>query len=103
MTTILSKILDVLNLLVCWIKTALIGALNLVIAALGSVIATLAALLPDMPDLPPVPGEVTAAASWVNWIFPVEAVAGFFAFILGAWLVWQGVALVMRWAKALGE
>jgi hypothetical protein len=39
----------------------------------------------------------------VNWVFPVAQVALFFTFILSAWLLWQAVAIAMRWAKALGD
>jgi hypothetical protein len=56
-----------------------------------------------MPDTPSVPPAITTAAAWVNWFFPVNQVALFFSFILAAWLLWQAVAIAMRWAKAIRE
>jgi len=74
MTTILNAIYDFLSQLVCWIMTALVLTLNLILAALGAVMAALAALLPEMSEAgtPSVPTEITAAAGWVNWFFPVD-------------------------------
>ena len=103
MTSILQALYDFLSQLVCWIMSALIGALNLILAALGALIATLVSLLPDMPATPSAPAAVTTAAGWVNWVFPVAQVALFFTFILSAWILWQAVAIAMRWAKALGD
>lgn len=103
MTAILQAIYDFLEQLVCWIMTALIATLNLLLAALGGLIALLVELMPDMPDLPAVPAPITTAASWMNWVFPVGTVAVFFTFMLSAWILWQAVAIAMRWAKALGE
>jgi hypothetical protein len=84
--------------------TALVLTLNLILAALGALIETLVELLPNMPDeVPSVPTEITAVASWVNWFFPVPTVLLFLTFIFGAWLLWQAVAIAMRWAKATSE
>jgi hypothetical protein len=102
-TWLLQGIYDILAQLVCWIMTALVSVLNLVLATLGGLLVVLIDLLPDMPALPALPSEVTTAAGWVNWIFPVSTVASFFTFILGAWLLWQAVAIAMRWAKAMGD
>ena len=103
MTSLLQAIVDLLNQLVCWIMTALVSTLNLILRALGALIASLVALLPDMPATPSVPSPLVTAVGWINWIFPVSAVASFFTFILAAWLLWQAVAVAMRWAKALGD
>jgi hypothetical protein len=104
-TTILQALYDFLSQLVCWVMTALVLTLNLLLAALGALIATLIELLPEMDDasIPAVPSQVTTAASWVNWFFPVNQALLFFIFIFSAWVLWQAVAIAMRWAKALGE
>jgi hypothetical protein len=97
-------LVDFFAQLVCWIMTALIGALNLIVAALGALIAAAVALLPDMPEeIPSVPTELTTAAAWINWLFPVSAVAGLLGFLLTAWVLWQAVVILMRWAKATSE
>lgn len=100
MTTILNAIYDFLSQLVCWIMTALVLTLNLIIAALGAVLGTLIELLPEIEGVPAVPDEITTVAGWVNWFFPVGQVSLFFVFIFGAWILWQAVAVIMRWAKA---
>lgn len=102
MTSILQALYDFLSQLVCWIMTALVLTLNLLLAALGALIEALAVLLPDQSEagIPSVPSEITTAASWVNWVFPVSTVASFFTFIFAAWLLWQAVAIALRWAKA---
>jgi len=104
-TSILQGILDLLNQLVCWIMTALVLTFNLIVAALGALVAVLIALLPSMDDagIPAVPDEITAAAGWVNWFFPVPQVLLFFVFIFAAWVLWQAVAVALRWGKALGD
>ncbi len=89
--------------LVCWIQTGLVLALNFVIASIGALLEGLAAVLPDMPELPAVPGPVTTALAWVNWVFPVSTVVAVLAFLMAAWLLWQAVAIALRWARALGE
>jgi hypothetical protein len=104
-TSILQAIYDFLAQLVCWIMTALILALNLLLAALGALIEAAVELLPDLDDadIPEVPGPVTTVAGWVNWFFPVTAALQFLTFLFGAWLLWQVVALGLRWAKATSE
>lgn len=103
MISLLQSLLDFFYQLVCWIMTALIGALNLIIASLGALIVLAVELLPDMPTTPTVPSEITTAASWVNWIFPVNTVAQIITFLIGAWVLWQAVVLLMRWAKATSQ
>lgn len=103
MSGILQGILDFLLQLVCWIMTALVLTFNLIIAALGALIAAAIELLPEIDGVPAVPDEITAAAGWVNWFFPVGTVLNFFTFIVGAWLLWQAVVLGLRWAKATDE
>lgn len=101
MVSLLQWLVDFFEQLVCWIMTALVGFMNLVILALGTLLVTLIELLPDMPEeVPSTPEPVEDVVGWINWFFPVSAVAQFLAFIISAWILWQAVALVMRWAKA---
>lgn len=78
-----------------------IDALNGLIAALGTVLQGFFDLLPDLPDLPDEPDSVVTASSWVAWFFPVSTLLDVLAFILSMWLLWQAVAIALRWAKAL--
>jgi hypothetical protein len=79
------------------------GAINALIAALAAIIGALISLLPNMPDLPELPAPFVTAEAWVAWFFPVGTVVDILAFWLSMWLLWQVIALAMRWAKALGE
>jgi hypothetical protein len=76
-------------------------ALNALIAALASVLAGLFSLLPDMPALPSLPDAMVTAEAWVAWVFPVSTVFDILVFGFSMWLLWQAVALALRWAKAL--
>jgi hypothetical protein len=79
------------------------SAINALVAALAFVIAGLFALLPNMPDLPELPEPFVTAESWVAWFFPVSTLLNILAFWLAMWLLWQVIALALRWAKALGD
>jgi len=78
----------------------LIRGLNGLIAALAAVLSALFDVLPDMPDLPEPPESLVTAESWVAWFFPVGTVLDILAFVLAMFLLWQVVAIVLRWAKA---
>ncbi len=80
-----------------------VGVINGVVYALGTVIAGLLFLLPEMPTLPVMPDPFTTAAGWVAWVFPVDTLLLVLAFVLSMWLLWQGIALALRWAKAIGS
>lgn len=103
MISLLQQIACVLLSIPCFIIYALVGALNLVIAALALFASGLFAVMPGMPAIPSMPGPMTTALSWVAWAFPVGTVVDIFAFVLVAWLAWQGVAIGLRWAKATSE
>lgn len=101
MISLLQSILCVLLQIPYFIVWAVITALNGVILTLATVLAGLVALMPVFPDFPTVPSEVTAVTGWVAWFFPVGTVVAIVAFLLTAWLVWQGVSLALRWAKVI--
>lgn len=100
MTWLLQGIYDVLAQLVCWIMTALVLTLNLLLAAIGLLLEGAVFLLPDMPTLPALPSEFATALAWVNWFFPVGTAVSIVTFLLTAWVLWQTVVLLLRWAKA---
>jgi len=56
-----------------------------------------------MPDLPDEPESVETASEWVSWFFPVGTVIDVLAFVLTMFLLWQAVALALRWAKGIGD
>jgi hypothetical protein len=85
------------------IIAAVVGSVNALIAAMGAAAAAGIALLPNMPDLPVKPPLFATASGWVAWVFPVNTVWDILVFAIGVWLLWQLVALALRWAKALGD
>jgi len=85
------------------IVSIVVGAVNALLAAIGAILSVIVAALPDMPDLPELPAPFVTAESWVAWFFPVGTLLDILAFWLAMWLLWQITALVLRWAKALGE
>jgi hypothetical protein len=91
----------IVNHFVCWVQTGVTNVINAIIAALAVLVGTVAALLPNLPSLPSLPTYMVTAEGWVAWVFPVHQAVLVLAFILTAWLVWQVVALAMRWAKFL--
>lgn len=98
---ILTAILCVLTNLVYTIIAALVLGLNLIIAALAAFLAGLVALLPAFPDLPSLPDEYSTAAGWVAWVFPIGTLLAILSWFAGVWIVWQLVAIGLRWARAL--
>jgi hypothetical protein len=97
----LSKIWCTLTNIPCYVETALVYFVDVILAAIGAFLLGVLSLLPDMPALPTTPDAVTTAASWVAWFFPVSTAATIFGFLFSAWLLWQVVAVALRWAKAI--
>jgi hypothetical protein len=93
----------VLDSLLGILVDAVVACLNALIAALGAVLAALFALLPDLPALPDLPDSMVTAESWVAWFFPISTVVDILTWGFAMWLLWQAVALALRWAKAIGD
>ena len=99
----------IVDLFVCWVQTGATLVFNAVIAAIAFVIAAAVAILPDLPDFPDAPAWLVGTGvdgdngvlGWVAWVFPVHQAVLIFAFIVTAWIVWQLVAMAMRWARML--
>jgi hypothetical protein len=85
------------------IAELVVRALNALIAGLAAALALVLAVLPDMPDLPTPSVALVRAESWVSWFFPVGTLLDVLAFVVTVWLLWQAVAIALRWAKASAE
>lgn len=85
------------------IADLVVDALNALIAAFAVVLEALFAILPDMPELPEPPDALITAESWVAWFFPVGTLIDVLVFTLSMYLLWQAVALALRWAKMLND
>lgn len=106
----LGPLTDLLDAVLCFFTNVALhianggmALLNFLILGLASLISELLDLLPAMPDLPSVPSQMTTAASWFAWVFPVETVVELFAFVVVAYIAMQVVLLGMRWAKATDQ
>lgn len=85
-----------------YIFDALIGFVNAIISALGSLVqGVLDTIGISMPTLPDPPSQLVAVEGWVSWFFPVGTVLNIFTFYGVAWLVWWLASIVLRWAKAV--
>lgn len=87
---------------VCWIETGVVLFANLILTALGAVVSALIALLPSMPSLPSIPSWFHTGYNYVAYWFPVDWALGLGATMLSLWLGWVAVAIVLRWARAVG-
>jgi hypothetical protein len=93
---------DLVANLVCWIETAGIFVVNGIITALAVVVSGLLALLPGMPTLPAVPAWLTDGFSYASYFFPVTYAFDLMGSMVVLWLAWFGVAIALRWARAIG-
>lgn len=80
---------------------ALVTFANLIIVAVGALIAVLLGLLPNMPDVPELPGGLGDALAYLSWFYPVQGVVTAFAVMVTLWLGFLAVRIGMRWVKAL--
>jgi hypothetical protein len=101
--SILRSILCAIQNLALSILAVIVMAFNAVIKAIATLLAGLLRVLPDFPDLPTLPVEFETASAWMAWVFPVGTVVAIVAWFAVVWLVWQGVALGLRWAKATSQ
>ena len=102
MLGILADIWCVLSHLDCYVLYALKAGVNAIIVALAAIVSLLFSTIPlDMPDPPELPAAMETAIAWVAWIVPVATVVAILAFFLSAWLMWAGISVVLRWAKAI--
>lgn len=92
---------EIVNLFVCWVRTGVTDVINAIVIALAAVVSTVIGLMPDIPTPPSMPDAMTTALSWIAWFFPVGTVVDIFAFLAAAWLIWLGVSVILRWAKAI--
>lgn len=83
------------------VEALAIKALNAIITALGAALSAALSVLPDMPALPDPPSQLIMVEGWVAWVFPVTTMLDVLAFVLVIFLMWQLVAIALRWARAL--
>jgi hypothetical protein len=82
-----------------WLMWALVKVVNLLIAAVGELIAFVLGLMPSMPDVPTAPNA--QALGWLAWGVPVAGiVAAFFTFV-GLYVLLLVIRIAARWAKAM--
>jgi hypothetical protein len=87
--------------MICWIRTGVTDVINAIVIALAAIVGTVTGLMPSIPSAPDLPAPMTTALGWIAWFFPVGTLVDIMAFLAAAWLIWLGVAAIMRFAKAL--
>jgi hypothetical protein len=92
----------VVGALIAGAKALVVALLNALIRALADVVNAVLSILPNMPALPQPPAVLVTAEGWVAWVFPVGTVLSILGFTITVFLIWQLVAIALRWAKALG-
>lgn len=99
MIEILKGIFDGIKLIGEMVLWALISFVNLLVEAIGAVIALVFSLLPEMPAAPDPPDE--GVLQWIVWVLPMGGlVAGFLVF-LSLWAAFLVVRVIGRWVKVL--
>jgi hypothetical protein len=94
LSSILHGVLDIPYLIVA----LLVEAVNGWILILAALLSAALAVLPGFPEVPTLDGAVLAG---VAWFLPIAAMLAIFAAFLAAWVLWMGVSVALRWAKAL--
>jgi hypothetical protein len=109
MGSLLSPLLTIANYIICLVEKffymvadGIIWAVNQLIIGVALAIAVVVAIMPNMPTLPALPSEFVTAEGWVAWFWPVNTTIDIITFMITAWLVWLGVATILRWARAIG-
>jgi hypothetical protein len=87
--------------LVCWIKTAGVELLNLLIVGIGSIWSSAVGLLPGMPDQPTLPGSVDTAFGFARWAVPWDYLVTLFEADVAILLAWFVAAALLRWVKVV--
>lgn len=82
-----------------FVLNALIDGVNLIIVAIGVLITTLLALLPQMPAAPGPPDQ--GFLGWFSWLVPVGAILALMGVFLSAYIVLLAIRIALRWVKAL--
>jgi hypothetical protein len=99
---IVSLLQTLLDDFVCFIETGVVLFANLCIKGIGAIIAGLLAILPNMPSLSSVPSWAVSGYNAVAYFFPVDYALSLCATLLTLWVAWIGIAVVLRWARAIG-
>jgi len=79
----------------------MVALVNAVLGAFATAINAVMAILPSMPNLPSLPTPFVTAESWVAWFFPVGTVIDVLGTVLALWLVWNVIAIALRWGKGI--
>lgn len=97
---ILGYLWDIVQYFVCWIETALVYVINLVLSGMAAAIGAIVALLPAMPSMPSLPSYFATGISWANYFFPVGYLLSTVTAVFGFWVLWIVVRIPLRWFKA---
>jgi len=97
----ISLFTDLLDGLVCFIRTAIYTAVNDVVAAVAAAVQALLDALPDFPAFPTVPSAISDGFGFFAYLFPVDFIVTETTIFLTLTLAWFGFAILLRWGKVL--
>jgi hypothetical protein len=97
----ISLLSQIVQKFVCWIETALADIFNQFIIMIAAVVGAIAGIMPSMPSVPTLPSWAATGISWVSWFFPIGTLLNVLTFMIAAWLIWIGVATILRWLKVV--
>lgn len=91
----------IVSMFVCWVETAVTAVVNAFVAFIAATAAAVAALMPSMPAAPTLPSWADDGLAWAAWFFPVGTLLDVLAFMIAAFVIWTGVATILRWFKVV--
>jgi len=98
----LSLLQTIVDSIVCWIETAAIFIINVIIFSFAALINAVVLLLPDMPDMPSVPAWITDSFSHADYYVPLGYLfTVLLPLLVTLWLAWFLLAIPLRWARAI--
>lgn len=96
----LSFLRDWLDKFVCFVKTALVEVVNLLISGIGALWEAVVDLLPDMPGQPDLPSQIDQAIWLMNEITDVGWLVAYVVTFFVMFGTLLGVMVALRWIRA---
>ncbi len=99
MIALLQAILCVLKNIVLAIGWAGAQLINGLVVAIGALAAVIVAALPSFPTEATTPSSGVLGA--LNWVVPMGPLLGVLTTVVGLWLAFLSVKIVLAWVRAL--
>jgi len=90
-----------LKYLICYIETAIVTVINLLVEAVAALIAALVVVLPDFPTLPTMPSELSDSLAFGEYWFPLDWFFTELVVFVTLAITWFAISIALRWVKAI--